>query len=97
VSRDLALRGLIILSGMAPGVDSAAHKGALAAKRPTMAVWDTGVDVIYPKENKSLAEQIVAGGGFNFVGASAGDVPRATEFSAAESDSERHERRGFGD
>jgi len=63
LSRDLALRGLIILSGMARGVDTSAHKGAIAAKRPTIAVWGTGVDVIYPKENKSLAEQIVAGGG----------------------------------
>ncbi|MGC2298409.1 MAG: DNA-processing protein DprA [Acidobacteriaceae bacterium] len=63
LSRDLALRGLIILSGMARGVDTAAHKGALAAKRPTIAVWGTGVDVIYPKENKSLAEQMIAGGG----------------------------------
>ncbi len=63
LSRDLAMRGLTILSGMARGIDSAAHKGALAAKRPTIAVWGTGVDVIYPKENKSLAEQIIAGGG----------------------------------
>jgi len=63
LSRDLAHRGLIVLSGMARGVDTAAHKGALAAKRPTIAVWGTGVDVIYPKENKSLAEQIVATGG----------------------------------
>jgi DNA processing protein len=63
LSRDLASRGLIILSGMARGVDTAAHRGALAAKRPTVAIWGTGVDVIYPKENKSLAEQIIAGGG----------------------------------
>jgi len=63
LSRDLALRGLLILSGMARGVDTAAHKGALAARKPTIAVWGTGVDVIYPKENKSLAEQIVSGGG----------------------------------
>jgi DNA processing protein len=63
LSRDLALRGLIILSGMARGVDTAAHKGALAASKPTLAVWGTGVDVIYPKENKPLAEQIIAGGG----------------------------------
>jgi len=63
LSHDLAARGLIILSGMARGVDTAAHKGALAAKRPTIAIWGTGVDVVYPKENKSLAEQIVAGGG----------------------------------
>lgn len=64
LSRDLALKAnLIILSGMARGVDTAAHKGAIAAKRPTVAVWGTGIDVIYPKENKSLAEQIIAGGG----------------------------------
>jgi DNA processing protein len=63
LAHDLAARGLTILSGMARGVDTAAHKGALAAKKPTVAVWGTGVDVIYPKENKSLAEQIVAGGG----------------------------------
>jgi DNA processing protein len=63
LSRELAIRGLIILSGMARGVDTAAHKGALEAKRPTIAVWGTGVDVIYPKENKTLAEQIVQGGG----------------------------------
>jgi DNA processing protein len=63
LSRDLAARGLVILSGMARGVDTAAHKGAITARRPTIAVWGTGVDVVYPKENKSLAEQIVAGGG----------------------------------
>lgn len=63
LSRDLAARGLTILSGMARGVDTAAHKGAIAAKKPTIAIWGTGVDVIYPKENKSLAEQIIAGGG----------------------------------
>jgi len=63
LSRDLALRGIIILSGMARGVDTAAHKGAIAAKSPTVAIWGTGVDVIYPKENKGLAEQILAGGG----------------------------------
>ena len=63
LARDLAVHGILILSGMARGIDSAAHRGSIAAKRPTVAVWGTGVDVIYPKENKSLAEQIVAGGG----------------------------------
>ena len=63
LSRDLAMRGMIILSGMARGVDTAAHKGALAAKGKTVAVWGTGIDVIYPKENKSLAEQILSSGG----------------------------------
>ena len=63
LSRELAARGLVILSGMARGVDSEAHKGALDAGGKTVAVWGTGVDVIYPKENKRLAEQILASGG----------------------------------
>ena len=63
LARDLAHRRLTILSGMARGIDTAAHKGALAAKGSTVAVWGTGIDVIYPKENKKLAEEIVANGG----------------------------------
>jgi len=63
LSRDLANRRLTILSGMARSVDTAAHKGALEAGGKTVAVWGTGIDVIYPKENKKLAEQIVATGG----------------------------------
>ena len=43
LSRDLAHRGLIILSGMARGVDTSTHKSALAAERPTIAVWGTGI------------------------------------------------------
>ncbi|HEY0264601.1 MAG TPA: DNA-processing protein DprA [Granulicella sp.] len=63
LSRDLAHRRLTILSGMARGVDSAAHKGALDAQGKTVAVWGTGIDVVYPKENKRLAERIVESGG----------------------------------
>lgn len=63
LSRELAARGVVILSGMARGVDTEAHKGALDAKGRTVAVWGTGVDVIYPKENKRLAEGIIASGG----------------------------------
>ncbi len=63
LSRDLAARGVVILSGMARGVDTAAHKGALEVKGKTVAVWGTGIDVIYPKENKKLAEEIVTSGG----------------------------------
>ncbi len=63
LSRDLAARRLLIVSGMARGIDSCAHKGALAARMPTVAVWGTGVDVVYPKENKKLAEEILATGG----------------------------------
>jgi DNA processing protein len=63
LARDLAVRRLLILSGMARGIDSCAHKGALAARMPTVAVWGTGIDVVYPKENKKLAEEILAAGG----------------------------------
>ena len=63
LSCDLANRGLIIFSGMARGVDSAAHRGAIAAGGKTVAVWGTGIDVVYPKENKKLADHIVTSGG----------------------------------
>jgi DNA processing protein len=63
LSRELAARGLVILSGMARGVDTKAHEGALEARGKTVAVWGTGVDVIYPKENKKLAENMLAAGG----------------------------------
>src|SRR5579864_1849987 len=57
---DLASQGLVIISGMARGVDTASHRGAIASKGKTIAVFGTGVDVIYPKENSRLAEQILA-------------------------------------
>jgi DNA processing protein len=60
---DLARQGLVIFSGMARGVDTAGHRGALAAKGKTIAVFGSGVDVIYPKENGRLADQILASGG----------------------------------
>src|SRR6202041_3703295 len=63
LARDLANHRLVILSGMARGIDTYAHKGALAAGGSTVAIWGTGVDVIYPKENKSLAENILVSGG----------------------------------
>lgn len=63
LSIDLVAHGLAIFSGMARGVDTAAHRGAVAAKGKTAAVFGTGVDVLYPKENSRLAEQIVALGG----------------------------------
>jgi DNA processing protein len=60
---DLAAQGLVIISGMARGVDTSSHRGAISAKGKTIAVFGTGVDVIYPKENSRLAEQILSLGG----------------------------------
>ena len=60
---DLAARGLIIFSGMARGVDTAGHRGAIQAKGKTVAVFGTGVDVIYPRENKKIADAILELGG----------------------------------
>ena len=60
---DLAAQGLVIISGMARGVDTASHRGAISAKGKTVAVFGTGVDVIYPKENSRLSEQILSFGG----------------------------------
>ncbi len=59
LSCDLSARGLIIISGMARGVDTAAHRGVIKAKARTVAVFGTGVDVIYPRENRKIADGIL--------------------------------------
>ena len=62
LATDLAARGLVIVSGMARGVDSAAHQGALKTGGKTIAVLGTGMDVPYPAENKKLHAEIAEKG-----------------------------------
>ena len=61
-ARYLTDLGLTITSGLAAGVDAAAHEGALAAAGPTVGVLGSGPDVVYPRRNQALAEQIAAEG-----------------------------------
>lgn len=62
LSSKLAENNITIVSGMAKGIDSAAHNGALSANGKTIAVLGTGVDVIYPKEKKELYNNLVKNG-----------------------------------
>lgn len=61
-SRAFSAAGLTIVSGLAQGIDAAAHRGGLAADAATIAVLGTGVDQVYPKANAALAEEIAARG-----------------------------------
>ena len=61
-ARYLAERGLVITSGLAEGIDTEAHRGALAAQGLTIAVLGTGVDWVYPTANRELAEEIARSG-----------------------------------
>jgi len=63
LAADLAGAGVIVVSGLALGVDAAAHEGALLAEGCTVAVLGTGVDVVYPAVNAGLAARILEGGG----------------------------------
>ena len=79
---DLARAGVVVVSGLALGVDAAAHRGALNAGGVTVAVMGTGVDVIYPSAHSVLAEAIVSGGGALVSQFADGTAPRRHNFPA---------------
>ena len=62
LSDELARQGVTVISGMAHGIDAAAHRGALNAGGKTIAVVATGIDKVYPRENADLAQEIAANG-----------------------------------
>jgi DNA processing protein len=63
LARDLAQRGVTVVSGFARGIDAAAHRGALEAGGRTVAVLGTGLDEIYPRDHAKLAAEVLANGG----------------------------------
>jgi DNA processing protein len=81
LAADLASRGLVVVSGLARGVDSAAHRGALSVQGLTVGVLGSGADVVYPNEHRGLATEICAAGAIvsELV---PGTAPRAEYFPA---------------
>lgn len=80
VAKILAKNGFSIISGLAVGCDTAGHVGALDVQGQTVAVLASGVDIIYPKENKILAERIVDNGGALFSEYELGFRPQKSTF-----------------
>ncbi len=80
LSRDLARAGLVVVSGLARGVDTAAHRGTLAVNGKTIAVLGCGLNVAYPKENRGLMDDIVANGGAVISEFPLGSRPEAWHF-----------------
>jgi DNA processing protein len=62
LGRELAARGLVVVSGMARGIDAIGHQGAMEANGRAIGVLGTGIDVCYPKENKKLYEKVLERG-----------------------------------
>lgn len=82
ISQDLATAGCVIVSGLAMGIDTAAHEGALEAKGRTVAVLANGLDWIYPRQNEKLAEKILSEKGTIFSEYPVGDSARKENFLA---------------
>ena len=63
ISKELSEAGMIVVSGLAMGIDTAAHEGAVSAKTKTIAVLGNGLNTIYPAQNQNLAKKIIEFGG----------------------------------
>lgn len=82
ISKNLAKRNIVIISGLARGIDSIAHIGTLKEKGQTIAVMGSGLDIIYPYENKKLAEEIIKNDGLLISEYPLGTKPSKSNFPA---------------
>lgn len=80
IAKELAENGVTVVSGLARGIDTAAHEGALAGGGRTVAVLGCGIDLVYPEENKELAQRIIDHGGAVITEFSMGAEPLAFRF-----------------
>lgn len=80
LAKHLARQGIAIISGLAKGVDSSAHKGVLEAGGRTAAILGNGIDRIYPAENKGLSESIIDSGGAVITEFPIGEKPERYNF-----------------
>lgn len=79
---ELAMKGIIIVSGGARGIDSYAHKGCVRAHKPTIMVLGNGLDYVYPPENKTLEREVIRNGGLLISEYSTGTKPSKYTFPA---------------
>ncbi len=82
LAADLGRAGVVVISGLALGIDAAAHRGALVGGGVTVAVMGTGVDVVYPAAHARLADDIIAAGGALVSQFADGTTPRPHNFPA---------------
>ena len=80
LSRDLSAAGISIVSGMACGIDSASHQGCLDGGSPTIAVTGCGLDIVYPRENTGLRDDILSKGGLILTEYAPGEKPAGWHF-----------------
>ena len=82
LATELARAGVVVVSGLAIGIDSAAHRGCINGGGVTVAVMGTGVDIVYPAANVTLAEDVIASGGALVSQFPDGTLPRRHNFPA---------------
>ena len=80
IARDLSNHGIVIVSGLADGIDSAAHRGCITGGTPTAAVMGCGLDRIYPVTNTTLSQKILETGGLLLSEYAPGEKPLGWHF-----------------